>query len=378
MKTACHCLLWLLLATAARAFDLTAYPLAGEIVLGTVQAEVRPALSRKIKAAQSGRLRLLPAAFAREAQPSGTLWAEFEPDRLALEREAIDLARQLFLAREAPTLRYDQARARAELTDQLAELERQAAMLQRILDEPELAELYLAEGGARDRDEAGLRRTLEQLTRQAGLARSLLAFTGTARQEWLETRALELKLRQQEIELARREQDSRLTLPFAAEIILLATPPEDDDGWRVDAGAELALLQDFSRLHVRINLRQPEWRLVPPGQLELRLATGAFGRTLRATHLHRRTEEVFGREELACYFVIEAESTAVARPLTGGRIQAMLTATLPEKARLVPKLDLVLAHPAAFRELGWAGGMERLAPGARVLLVGETHVAIAP
>ena len=56
---------------------------------------------------------------------------------------------------------------------------------------------------------------------------------------------------------------------------------------------------------------------------------------------------------------------------------AELVAALPERAHLVPKLDLVLAHPAAFRELGWSAGLAQLVPGARLLHVGETHLAVA-
>ncbi|MCW5548240.1 MAG: hypothetical protein KIT44_04680 [Opitutaceae bacterium] len=375
MKTL-RCLLpCLAFATVLRAFDLTAYPVATEIALGTVQAEVKPAHSRKLKAGQSGRLHLHPAAFNRAPQPQGTLWAEYEPDRLNLEREAFDIARQLLRSRETPTLRYEQARARADLADQLAETEHQAAMLQRIRTEPELAELYLREPGGED--PATLDEAVEQLNRQAGLARGLLDFVGSARQEWLETRALELKLRQQEIELQRREQESRLVLPFDGELTLLAAPPGDHPELRVESGMDLALVQDFSRLHVRITLRQPEWRLVPPERLSLRLATGGFGRDLRAAHLHRVTEEVFGREELACYFLIDREDSGRARALVGGRLQATLVAALPGPARLVPKLDLVLAHPAAFRELGWSAGLEQLVAGARLLHVGETHLAVA-
>jgi hypothetical protein len=140
---------------------------------------------------------------------------------------------------------------------------------------------------------------------------------------------------------------------------------------------DLAWLQDFSRQHVRLVLRQTDWRLVDPARLTLRLGTGTLGRPLSAGFVRRLTEEVFGREELAYYFVVDPERTTEARPLVGGQVGAQVIAALPETAHLVPKLDLVLAEPATFRLEGWTGGLAKLLPGARVLLVGETHLAIA-
>jgi hypothetical protein len=374
MKPLLRCLL-LALVVPCHAFDLSPYPRSREIVLGTVHAEVRPAHSQKIKATQSGLLQLhLPASGATLSQ--GTLWAEFDPARLALEREALALARQLITEKEVPGLRLEQSRTRAELSDKLDELDRQAAMLGKILHDPALAELYLTEE-TRAQDIDKVRYLVTQIDQQRRLTRAVLAYAGTPRQEELEVRVLELKLRQQELELARREQESRLVMPFDGEITFIPPAPTSDRPLRVEAGMDLAWLQDFSRLHVRLVLRQTDWRLVDPARLTLRLGTGTLGRPLSAGFVRRLTEEVFGREELAYYFVVDPERTTEARPLVGGQVGAQVIAALPETAHLVPKLDLVLAEPATFRLEGWTGGLAKLLPGARVLLVGETHLAIA-
>lgn len=372
----CRLVLLCLLAPAALAApDLDRYPAVSELTLGSLPAEVRPARYLVVKAPSSGLLQLhLPAPG--ERLEAGAVWAELEPARLQLEREAVDLARQLFAAKDQPGLRYEQARTRAELTDHLEELQRQSGMLRRMLKEPELAALYLdaPDGGA---GADAVRYQMLQLDQQARLLRDVLQYVGTPRQEELELAALALKLRQQEAELARRERASRLTMPFAGEITLVPPRPAPGEALAVESGMDLARLQDFSRVDARIVLRRAAWRLLEPTRLTLVVRVGDTHAPLRAIFRRSLTEEVFGREELVYYFSFVPADVAAARALAGGQVGVELTASLPAPARLVPKLDLVLADPAAFREVGWAAGVARLFPGHHIVLAGETHLAIA-
>lgn len=350
--------------------DLSRYPLAEELVLGTVTAEVLPARQLRLKAPATGYLHLtLPPPGTRITKD--TVWAELDPARLDLERRALKLARALLTAKEEPALRLEQARNQADLIERLDEIERQAAMLRKLLKEPDLGELYLSD--ATDAA-AKARAMLAQLDRQAGLVRDVLAYVGTSRQEELELQALHLKLEQQEIELTRRERDSRLVMPFDGELTLIPPAPPAGEPLFVESGLDLARLQDFAQLHARTVMRRTEWRLVDPARVTLRIPTG--GGELRARYTRRLTEEVFGREELVYHFAFAPDQAVAARPLVGGQISAQLVAALPQPARLVPKLDLLLLDPESFRTLGWEQAVARLIPGATVVLQGETHVAI--
>ena len=50
---------------------------------------------------------------------------------------------------------------------------------------------------------------------------------------------------------------------------------------------------------------------------------------------------------------------------------------LPERARVVPKLALVMNNPTAFQGRRFNEGLRLVAPGARVLVEGQTDLAIS-
>lgn len=365
-----------LIVGSSWALDITTYPIASEILLGTVTTEVRPARFVNIKAPTTGLLHLNLEPPGTQI-PQGTVWAEIDPAQTALERSAVSLARQLFEAKEKPSLLFEQARTRAELTDKLAELRRQADMLRQIIKEPELASLYLREGD-QDQGSDKVRYMVTQLDQQVRLLHAVLSFIGTTGHGELEVRALELKLQQQELAVARRERESRFTMPFDGEITLVPPRPPEGETLPVESGMDLARLQDFSRITARVVFNRAEWRLIEPTRLSLRIKAGDFQRPLQAIFMRKLTEEVHGREELVYYFVFNHADSSTARALVGGRISAEVHASLPRPAHLVPKLDLVIEAPENFRSLGWSSGVARIIPESKVLLAGETHLAISP
>ena len=137
---------------------------------------------------------------------------------------------------------------------------------------------------------------------------------------------------------------------------------------------DLARIQDFSRVDARAVIKRTEWRLLDPSRVRLRVNAGR--EVLFANFSRALAEEVFGREELVYYFTFRAEQKAAARALVGGQISVQLLAVLPQSARLVPKLDLALANPELFRTAGWDAAVAQLIPGARVIMHGDTHLAI--
>jgi hypothetical protein len=356
-------LLWTCAGPAAAALRLESYPLSHELVLGTVPVEVQPARFQKVKAPLSGPLHLrLPAAGTRLAQ--GALWAEFDPARGELERAAFDLARELLAEKEIPQFRLDQSRTRAELADKLGELERQSALLAKIVREARARRALPRRGGPRGRTRPGP--LPAHAARTAGPA--------AAHRPRLHRHPAAGGTRARRAPSETQPAGTRTPAPRGREPAHDAVcgrdcpdPPAPPDGepLAVEAGMDLAWLQDFSQLNLRVPVRRAEWRLLPAAQLTVRLDTGATGPRVTAAFFRSLTEEVHGREELVYYFTLAADQSTPARALVGGQLSAQLITALVEPARLVPKLDLVLADPAAFRAGGWAGGLATLLPGAR-------------
>lgn len=364
--------------------SLEAYPLAEELAVATVVVEVQPVRAARLKAPFPGLLSLhLPPAGRR--LPEGAVWAEFDPDRLKLEADAIRLARDLLAEKEKPRQALELARNAADLASRRSEIARQLDMLARISADPALAELYArpapadlpaaADPAPAATDE--IPALVERLRRQAALIDEVLLHAGTPRETELEFLALDLKLRAQELDLARRLEEQRLVMPFEGEITLVPPAPPAGRPLRVETGAELALVQDFSAIQAVMPVRRAEWRMFDPARLELRHADR--GRRVLAARFERAVlRQNLGREELAHVFKFPDDQRASARPLAGGQVSMRLVLRLDRPARVVPKLDLVLAAPAVFRERGWEAGVEAVHPGARVLAIGETHVALAP
>ncbi len=362
-------------ASAADRLDLTRYPESTLLVLAALPADVQPIRSVRVKSPTDGLLTLnLPAPGAR--LPEGTVWGEFEPERLKLEGEAVALARALFEEKESPKLALDLARAAADLAERRSELQRQTDMLARIAADPALADLYADEtaGTASGEEVAAL---VTRLRSQLDLIEYVFRYVGTPRESELERRVLDLKLRAQELEFERRLRDFRLAMPFAGELTLIPAPPPDGQPLRVPLGADLALIRDFSAIEARVPLRRPEWRLLEPGKLILRQSR--FGRPGIAAVFERGLQqEINGREELVYVFRFPDSARASARPLAGGQVMMELVLRLDAPARIVPKIDLLLASPAAFRDDGWESGVAAAAPGTRLIALGETHAALQP
>ncbi len=364
--------------TSLQAFDLNSYRESRQISVGVLNVEVLPARSLRLKSPSGGSLHLHQPERPGIPLAAGTLWGEFDPERTKLEREAITLARTLLEKKQQPKAALDLAREAAELVERRSELVRQSGMLQRIIAEPELAQLYLEDNRADSATNPTEEITalLARLKTQTELIDAVLAFSGSDEDFQIEARVLELKLIQQELDLKDRESEKRLTMPFDGELTLLPRRPSGDKPLRIQLGEDLALIQDFSIIRARLVMKRPEWRLIPTGQLFLRINAGV--RPLVARFDRSLLEEVNGREELVYYFNFAEADRPSARSLIGGGLTARLYAELPQPARIVPKLDLVIAHPDAFREGDWTAGLSAALPESQLMVIGDTELAITP
>jgi hypothetical protein len=100
------------------------------------------------------------------------------------------------------------------------------------------------------------------------------------------------------------------------------------------------------------------------------------GSRLEAPFAFTRLERVQLREDTAYYFQFPTNRAAAGARLMGTDVYCELWLDLPERVRVVPKFALVLNQPSAFQGRRWNEGVAQISPGARVLVEGQTDLAI--
>lgn len=362
--------------TPSEALDLHQHPKSDRISYGGVVVQVRPVQHVRLKAPFAGKLYLKEDGGHLD---QGTVWAELEPEQIAREREAMDLTLMLEERKSKPLAMLELADTRASLENRRDELKRSLAMTEEVLAEPDLAQLYL---GNNDRDAAQSRATLEQMNHriasQLEAIEEALRFVGTPAQVDAELRLAELQLARKDLELKRKEDESRLKMPFTGELRLIASPPEDPGAPLVlQPGEEIAEISDYTTLRCDMIVSRSEFRQLPTPSLSLEFRSDGESSLMAKFH-SQKNMVISGQEELVYVFEFPPELSFQARSFLGGRVTADLVVTLPAQAHLVPKLELVRQFPDQIREQGWQIGVESAFPGCRVLAIGQSMIAIFP
>lgn len=383
-----HALLLILVGTGCRAYQPTPVPVAPEVThwkwevfpavprmrLATLPCQLLPKSSISIYSPMLGVLRV----YATQPQtnlPANCVWAEFEPAMFQAEAQGLEEALVKLEERERVQLELEMPKQKLRLEKEFDETRRQVALLQLLSTNQQLARMALKlpnGSGTGLRPEA----LLKAQTELSLLSRSLdyinatnLAFLGIdlpgQRSEWERRR----------LEFLRRQSQARLKMPFDGQLTINLPLTEGVEEYPVNSGQELAVARDLSLIRLRMTLSNPAWAGLPPDQLMalVRLPNGA---ELTATFAFQKIERVQLREEAVYYFQFPPEKSAVAARLIGTDLSCELWLTLPQPARVVPKLSLVLQQPEAFQGRTWAQGVGTAWPGAHVLVEGQTDLAI--
>jgi hypothetical protein len=143
----------------------------------------------------------------------------------------------------------------------------------------------------------------------------------------------------------------------------------------VNSGQELAVARDVSSVRVRVPMENVAWTALPTERLKAYVRSG--DQSLEAEFSYQKIERVQNREESAYYFEFPREKAEAAARLIGANVSCDLWIDLPEPSRVVPKLALVLHQPEAFQSRSWAAALSGAFPGARLVVEGQTELAIA-
>jgi hypothetical protein len=150
---------------------------------------------------------------------------------------------------------------------------------------------------------------------------------------------------------------------------------EGVEDYPVNAGQELAVARDLTQIRLRVTLANPAWASLPTDRLSAVIRVPG-GEELIARFAFQKIERVQTREEAAYYFEFPPENAKVAARLVGTDLACELWLHLPQPAHIVPKLTAVLHQPAAFQGKSWPHAVGTVWPGARVVVEGQTDLAI--
>jgi hypothetical protein len=182
-------------------------------------------------------------------------------------------------------------------------------------------------------------------------------------------------LQRRQLEFDRQATQARLKMPLDGQLNPSLQLAEGISEYPVNSGQELAVVRDLTTILLRIPLADASWSTLPTERLSA-IVRMPNGTRLEAPFAHKKLERVQQREDIVYYFQFPPERSAAAARLVGTEVSCELWLGLMQPAHVVPKLTLVLHQPSAFASRRWNEGLAQLAPGASLLVEGQTDIAI--
>jgi hypothetical protein len=305
----------------------------------------------------------------------GFVWAEFEPTVFAAEERAIEEARAKLDEQEVIQLELELPKEKLRLERELEEAQRQFTLISLLSTNPALASAALAMPG---QNSSPLRpAALAKVSTELGLLRRSLGYLESTNLALLgvDLAGKRSEWQRRKIEFERRLNQARLKMPFSGQLTVALPLTEGVEEYPVTAGQELGVARDLSLIRLRVTLANPAWAELPTERLTA-LVRLPSGEQLEAPFAFQKIERVQNREESVYYFQFAPERARTAAKLIGTDVSCELWYNLPQPARVVPKLSLVLNNPGVFQGRSWQQGVAVGWRGARVLVEGQTDLAV--
>ncbi len=364
-------------AVSATNWSWATYPPVEKMRLATLPAQVLPKTTLTINAPISGQLRLY-IDRPQTNLPAGYVWGEFEPKSLEMEAAELAETRKKIQEHERLYTEIELPKERIKLRREISEAKKQVALLGMLAANPELAQVAV-NAAALDKDGALKSGTLDEAREELSLMEENLKFLSGTNTAVLgvDLEAASIELERRQLEFDRRQAQSRFKMPFTGQLIASLQLAQGATEYPVTAGQELAVVRDLSGILLRIPLEDVSWSSLPTEKLTAMVHL-SDGTQLEAPFAYKKLERSALREEVFYYFQFPPEESAGAALLVGTDPVCELWLELSQRARIVPKLALVLREPGAFQNRHWNEGLAQILPGAQVLVEGQTDLAILP
>ena len=352
------------------------YPTSVNLPIARVDARVQAELSTRFYSPGNGRLKVF-VSRASVALEQGQIWATFSPESLQLGQDMLEARRSALVIRKQTLNEVDLPQKRMEVEKRLREMLRLQEITKRLGDDEavwkSLAELMPDAGLAEaDRSPAVIDRTVRILTQQLAF---LSGDKGADASQDLQI--AEVELRQSEIDLQLKRSQYEMRMPFSGELVCNLDLRDGLDEYPVMSGQLIGIARKDNSLNCEVRMQDGRWLSLPADALFLKIKTSDGG-DWELPYSGRRIRDEMRSEVLN--YVFKMPSLAV--PKLRNNVDSMMTAELVMRlvnpVRIVPKVSLINAYPAAFAAADWSGGVSATWPGARVVAVGTSVVAIDP
>jgi len=343
--------------------------------LGVLPCRVIPKSSQNVNSPLTGTLRV----YVDKPQtniPAGFVWARFEPKVFEAQSNALAEARRKLEEKEKLTLSLELPRQILKDEKDLSDAQKQIQIMEILRTNqniaPEISKLVTLP------DQAFDPKTLKRLQEEFRLLsqhHSLLEQTNLQALGGLDPQVSRLELEQRQLEFERQMNQATFKAQFDCQLSVSLQLAEKVSEYFVNSGQELGVYRDLSSIMIRTSLSDPSWSTLPTENLSA-LITLPNGTRLEAPYFQQKLEKVQLREDLIFYFQFPTNRADAAVRLMGSDLSCELWLKLPKKARVVPKLQLVMNYPNLFQPRRWDEGVRQLTPGAQVLVEGQTDLAI--
>jgi hypothetical protein len=357
------------------AWNWEQYPIMSRMRVAVLPCQLQPKSTITVVSPISGLLRVYVNAPQKDLA-ANTLWAEFEPESFAQEEQAMAEALKRIEDQERVQLDLEYPRKKMDLEQQIEDAEKEVQKLQLLSTNDALAKRLYGVGPVGTNKNLMRPEMLEKLEANLHLLKQRLVFLKSTNHAALgfDLAGQRTDWKRRELEFKRRRQQSRFEMPFDGKLTLNIPISAGVTNYPVNLGQELAVARDISSVRVRVAMENSAWTGLSPEKL--RAMVTSAGEMLEARFAFQKIERIQNREESAYYFEFPPERAAAAARFIGAAVQAQLWTDLPEPARVVPKLAVVLHKPDAFQNKDWSSAVATTFPGARLLVEGQTDLAI--
>ena len=358
------------------AWSWDAYPLVPRMRVAALPCQLQPKSQIALHSPLLGLLRV-HISKPQTNLPAGFVWGEFEPAIFASEAEALEEAHVKLIERERIYHEFELPRQKLQLERQIEDAQRQLRLLSLLSTNPALAQAAMSSPGVANpllRPDALAKAQTEVALLQTNLS-YLEATNLTAL--GVDIQGQKSDLRRRQLDFERRQTQARLKMPFTGQLTVALPLTEGVEEYPVTLGQELAVARDLSLIRVRMPIANAAWSGLPSEKLAA-VIRGPTGEEIHGVYLFQKLERVQNREEAVFYFELPRQKSAAAARLMGTDVSSELWITLDKPARVVPKLTLLMLKPEAFRGRSWAQGVAVAWPGGRMVVEGQTELAIEP